>query len=323
MASKNYYAVKVGEKTGIFKTWKECSKYVSGYPNAKFKGFTTLEEAEKYIGKSGDKKNNKAPREGKKKYKFDSQKFNSETKNYYVVRCGREIGVFLTWEECEEQVKGYSGAEYKKVVGKNKAIEYLAEGNIEIVEENLNKEKALRGNIKDKYGYNVDPIKSKAKVKVSKTYIEPKEIINDFEYIAFVDGSYDKINKIYGSGVIVLKDDLVNCKTLYDAGYDKWDQWNIVGELESVKLAILKAKEVGANNVAIYHDLKNISLWACGEWKAKNIYTQEYVRFIEEHSQKLNIYFIKVKAHSEESKFNDLADEAAKTAISRYLFEIK
>ncbi|MGL5354169.1 MAG: RNase H family protein, partial [Clostridium sp.] len=147
------------------------------------------------------------------------------------------------------------------------------------------------------------------------------KINKEFEYIAFVDGSYDKRNKIYGSGVVLLKDNSNDTETFYEAGYDKWDQWNIVGELEAAKLAIKKAEELGAKNIAIYHDLKNISLWACGEWKAKNRYTQEYVRFIEEYSKRLNIYFVKVKAHSNESLFNDLADEAAKNAITKYISE--
>lgn len=119
----------------------------------------------------------------------------------------------------------------------------------------------------------------------------------------------------------MLNDNLNDYKTFYEAGYDEWDQWNIVGELEATKLALKKAEEVGAKNIVIYHDLKNISLWATGEWKAKNRYTQEYVRLIEEYSQRLNIYFIKVKAHSNESIYNDLADEAARYAIKRYIVE--
>ena len=145
--------------------------------------------------------------------------------------------------------------------------------------------------------------------------------MNDYEFIAFVDGSYDKGNKVFGSGVIVLNPKDNSHDTYYYAGYDKWDQWNIVGELESVKLAINKAKELGNKNIAIYHDLKNIALWASGEWQAKNEYTQEYVRYMEQVSEELDICFIKVKAHSKESVYNDLADEAAKGAIIKYLNE--
>ena len=32
---------------------------------------------------------------------------------FYAVKAGRKTGVFTTWEECEIQVKGFSGAEYK------------------------------------------------------------------------------------------------------------------------------------------------------------------------------------------------------------------
>ena len=108
-------------------------------------------------------------------------------------------------------------------------------------------------------------------------------------------------------------------ETYFSAGFDKWDQWNIVGELESVKVAINKGKELGKRNIAIYHDLKNIALWASGEWQAKNEYTQEYVKYMEKMSEEMNICFVKVKAHSNDSIFNDLADEAAKKAILEYV----
>jgi ribonuclease HI len=50
MAKKNFYAVKVGKITGIFKTWEECKASVDGYSGAKYKGFAKKEEAEEYLG---------------------------------------------------------------------------------------------------------------------------------------------------------------------------------------------------------------------------------------------------------------------------------
>ncbi|PIG92945.1 viroplasmin family protein [Gloeocapsopsis sp. IPPAS B-1203] len=35
------------------------------------------------------------------------------TKKYYAVFKGRETGIFTSWAECEEQIKGFSGALYK------------------------------------------------------------------------------------------------------------------------------------------------------------------------------------------------------------------
>ncbi|AAK80502.1 ribonuclease HI [Clostridium acetobutylicum] len=240
MAKKNFYAVKEGRKTGIFKTWDECVQYVSGYPNAKYKGFVTREEAEVYL-----------------------------------------------------------------------------EGCVNLDINNEEPVPKFNQNIPLKSGYDITPIKSKAKVKSSKTFVEPDTIKEEYEFIAFVDGSYDKLKKLYGSGVIVLGEN-DEFKVYSTAGRDTWDQWNIVGELEATKLALTKAKEFGTKNVAIYHDLKNIALWATGEWKAKNEFTQGYVKFIEDISKELNIYFVKVKGHSYESKYNDLADEAAKKAIVEY-----
>lgn len=49
MAKKNYYAVRRGTRTGIFESWKECQDATAGYSNAEYKGFVTLEEAEKYL----------------------------------------------------------------------------------------------------------------------------------------------------------------------------------------------------------------------------------------------------------------------------------
>lgn len=49
MSKKNYYAVKVGRKTGIFRTWEECKKQVSGYPGAVFKGFALKEQAQDFL----------------------------------------------------------------------------------------------------------------------------------------------------------------------------------------------------------------------------------------------------------------------------------
>ena len=47
---KNFYAVKRGKVTGIFKSWAECKASVDGFSGAQYKGFVTLAEAEEYMG---------------------------------------------------------------------------------------------------------------------------------------------------------------------------------------------------------------------------------------------------------------------------------
>jgi ribonuclease HI len=47
MAKKKFYVVWKGAKTGIFETWDECLRQVSGFDGALYKSFAGLEEAEK------------------------------------------------------------------------------------------------------------------------------------------------------------------------------------------------------------------------------------------------------------------------------------
>ncbi|WML58107.1 viroplasmin family protein [Neobacillus sp. PS2-9] len=50
MAKKKYYAVKAGRVAGIYETWAECKEQIDGFSGAAYKGFTTKEEAEQFIG---------------------------------------------------------------------------------------------------------------------------------------------------------------------------------------------------------------------------------------------------------------------------------
>lgn len=47
---------------------------------------------------------------------------------YYAVRAGRKTGIFRTWDECKEQVSGFSGASYKSFTTKEEAEDFLNSG---------------------------------------------------------------------------------------------------------------------------------------------------------------------------------------------------
>lgn len=242
------------------------------------------------------------------------------SKKYYAVKIGRTPGIYLTWDECKSQVDKFPGAIYKSFKTVQEAEMFaglklnfeINKNECEIKKEPIRKTTKISQKSSD-----LKPIRSTAKVKVFEKYIEPKEIKDNFEMIAFVDGSYEKISKTYGSGIAVL--DLENdCIEEYkEAGIDKWDQWNIVGEVEASKYAIKLAKEKEIKKLCIYHDLKNLSLWASGSWQAKNEYTQDYVKYVEKYSKDVDITFIKVKGHSS-NKYNDIADRLAREAIEEY-----
>lgn len=52
----NFYAVRKGLSTGIVETWEECKQMTTGISGAEYKGFNTIEEAERYLkGDATDK----------------------------------------------------------------------------------------------------------------------------------------------------------------------------------------------------------------------------------------------------------------------------
>lgn len=70
--SKKYYAIRKGRKTGIFTdNWNKVRKYVDKFSNAEYKGFQDLESAERYMGYSLSKSNQKENKNTKSKISKD------------------------------------------------------------------------------------------------------------------------------------------------------------------------------------------------------------------------------------------------------------
>ncbi len=80
-----YYAVRVGRETGIYMSWDEAEKLVKGYPDAKYEGFRTREDAEHYMnGGSGELLVRSAEQinEPEGGYAFVDGSFNIDTNTY-------------------------------------------------------------------------------------------------------------------------------------------------------------------------------------------------------------------------------------------------
>ena len=45
MAKSKFYVVWQGVEPGVYSTWEDCKRQISGYPEAKYKSFATLEQA--------------------------------------------------------------------------------------------------------------------------------------------------------------------------------------------------------------------------------------------------------------------------------------
>ncbi|MFQ9804580.1 MAG: viroplasmin family protein [Coprococcus sp.] len=51
---------------------------------------------------------------------------------YYAVKVGAKLGIYETWAECEVQIKGFSGAQYKSFSNLSDAEIYITgEGDVE------------------------------------------------------------------------------------------------------------------------------------------------------------------------------------------------
>ena len=206
-------------------------------------------------------------------------------KKYYAVRKGREIGIFTDWSECEKQIKGYSGAEFKSFLTQEEAQNYVNNTISTISTESNNNN------------------------------ITSEAIENNHTVQIYVDGSYSESCNLASFGYIILKDnnEIYRHYGIVD-NPNVIEMRNVAGELAGVISALNWAKDNDITEVIIFYDYEGIEKWITGEWKTKKENTILYKKFIEEIRNKIDVIFIKVKAHSG-NKYNELADTLAKNAI--------
>ncbi|XP_067931852.1 ribonuclease H1-like [Watersipora subatra] len=57
----------------------------------------------------------------------------SSTMSFYAVKCGKQPGIYNTWNECSEQVHKFPGARYKKFSTRSEALEFIKGASISTV----------------------------------------------------------------------------------------------------------------------------------------------------------------------------------------------
>lgn len=105
MAKKKYYAVQVGRIPGIYCTWDECKAQIEGVSGAKYKSFSSLEEAERYMCGENDGNSdavNTAP--------FSEDDLNSQVEKAVASLGENEIIVFVDGSYDVTQEKSAFGA---------------------------------------------------------------------------------------------------------------------------------------------------------------------------------------------------------------------
>jgi ribonuclease HI len=131
----------------------------------------------------------------------------------------------------------------------------------------------------------------------------------------YTDGSFSSELKRYSFGcVIITESGEIIDKCGSNNKPEALSSWNVAGEILGVMFGATWALKNNFSYVEIYHDYVGLAKWFSGEWKAKTFCSKEYVKFMNEIKSKIQIKFIKVKAHSGE-KYNERADALAKKAL--------
>lgn len=220
-------------------------------------------------------------------------------KKIYAVRKGRQTGLFDTWAECQKQITGFSGAEFKSFATRAEAETFLNGVTGMSAKEFMEKQSSIKA---------VDLESVKGEVKTQTVSCDENTAV------AYVDGSYDKLSGDFSYGMVVLYQGQEQCffKRLHDEELALMH--NVAGEIKGAEAAMRYALKQGFSKIIIYHDYEGIAKWCNGAWKANKEGTKAYKAYYDSVCDKLAIEFVKVKGHSND-KYNDMADALAKKAL--------
>ena len=198
-----------------------------------------------------------------------------------LLKLVKKPGIYNNWNECKENISGFSGAKFHKFKTLEEAENYMSEKNYEI--------------------NNFDNKSDNKEIKYP---------------CAFVDGSFNPKTDVYGYGIAFKSSEISGINELNGFGDNEEMaiMRNITGELLGAIEAVKEAKRLGLTKIFIYYDYIGIELWPNKEWNSKKPFVKDYVEFINnERSNGMEINFIKVPAHTGVD-LNELADNLAKKA---------
>lgn len=204
-------------------------------------------------------------------------------KFYYGVKNGRNPGIYNTWAECENEVKGFKEAKFKK-------FKSYEEANNFVKGDNESNDEVKAGSIVE-----VDSIKAD-------------------EVIAYVDGSFNLEIMTYSYGMVIFTSEGKETYSGKDNDKDLADMRNVAGELKGAIEAMKISFSKGKKTLYLHYDYMGIEEWAIGSWKTNKAGTKAYKAFYDSIKDELKVVFIKVLAHSG-VEYNEEADQLAKKEL--------
>ena len=215
---------------------------------------------------------------------------------FYAVKIGKTPGIYYNWDDCKANVNGYPGAIYKSFKTIQEANEFMGHQN--------------------DISLNAETTKTNKSVTIENENVLEVDhnSLKDESPFAFVDGSFNVTNNVYGYGGFLIAN---GEKYILMGSGDEPEMAsmrNVAGEVLGSQAAIKKALELGLSELTIYYDYAGIEMWALGNWKRNKKGTIAYYDYVNSIRHKISLNFVKVKGHSGIDG-NEEADRLAKKAV--------
>ena len=121
-------------------------------------------------------------------------------KKFYAVRNGRVPGIYMTWADCEKQVKGFGGAIYKSFPTEEEARAFVEDSGLSL-SDFMSANKSEPKSSKDGKSKSISS-SSRAQNKVSTSVVKP-DFTKPNHVVAYIDGSYNKGTNTVGAGGVI------------------------------------------------------------------------------------------------------------------------
>lgn len=233
----------------------------------------------------------------------------------YAVKAGRKTGKFPSWAACEKQVKGYSGAQYKKFKTEEEADAYLMGYSVA---------KSPKSNSAPKLR-KVEDVSTPEKIREEQhreEYTKLCESLEEGEAIAYTDGSYDERTQNFGYGCVLY---MSSGEKIFSGCSNERhfsELRNVSGECLGAIMALKEAVKAGCSKLTIYHDYNGIGYWGTGAWQARCLVALLYVEYLKKVQQYMTVEFKWVKGHGDDAHNIRVDRIAAKAVQGNKTFDI-
>lgn len=224
---------------------------------------------------------------------------------FYAIKTGINPGIYLTWEECENNIKFFINAKYKKFSSKNEALNYINDTNDSTKKIKLNTCKSLK----------IKNISKNNNMHIVDDNYNFEKCIN-----VYTDGSCinnGRPNAIAGYGIFFAKDDKRNV-SLKLKRKNNYNLTNNRAELKAIlhTFKLLKL-EIEENKIIVIHTDSKYSIISftsnnLSKKEPKDIPNYDYVCKGNNLCKKYpNIKFHHIKSHTGKQDIHSIGNENA------------